>query len=84
MELVFFMAIVAVTFHRSSFPDGAKFPSLVVLGLGAACIVVFLGGKAAAEGKVPIPGAQDNPIKFGLTSGAAALVVVLIIGRLLW
>jgi hypothetical protein len=51
-----------------------------VLALGAALSGSFLGGSAAAEGKIPLPFVKDHPIAFSAGGGVAILVIVLVIG----
>jgi hypothetical protein len=60
----------------------SKFLVTVVLALGTALSSAFLGGTAAAAGKIPI--FKDSPMKFTVTGGIAAFVIVLVLGHFLY
>jgi hypothetical protein len=44
----------------------------------------FIGGKAAADGKVPLPPPLNTPIAVSTTGGVAVLVIVLLLGYYLY
>jgi hypothetical protein len=56
-----------------------RFLVVVVFALGCALAVAFLGGDAAASGKIPFFG-SDTPLAISATGGIAALVIVLVLG----
>jgi len=76
LTLVFFM-------YMAVFQNGeANAASIVVLALGAALSFSFIGGKAAAEGKIPI--FKDSPVAFTVAGGAAVFVIMLLLGWFLF
>lgn len=80
LTLLFFMALVGASLFGYQVPPDSRFLVVVVLAFGAALSVSFLGGNAAAEGKIPIPFFKDHPIAFSATGGVAILIIVLLIG----
>ena len=85
ITLLFFIALVLLaTLTHFNVPPDARFLVLVVLALGAAMSVAFLGGAAIVEGKIPIPGLAIDPIAFSAGGGIAVLIIVLLIGYFLY
>jgi hypothetical protein len=80
MTLLFFMLLVVAALFERQVPSGTRFLVIIVLAFGAAMSASFLGGVAAAEGSVPIPGAEQNVIAFSVGGGVAVLVIVLLVG----
>ncbi len=80
VTLLFFMAIVLLNlFGRSPGPD-VRFPLIAAGAFGAAFAFAFLGGDAAAKGKLPIPRLNQSPMSFSIGGGAAVLVIMLFVG----
>lgn len=80
LTLVFFMVLVLLSINGQNVPPNAEFLVLATLALGVALSVAFLGGSAAAEGKLPIPVINNNPVVFSATGGIAVFVIVLLLG----
>jgi hypothetical protein len=74
LTLVFFMSLVFLE-DRLSFNGDSRFFVIAVFGLGSALSVSFMGGSAAASGKIPIPFVRDHPVRFSVAGGIATLVV---------
>lgn len=79
LTLLFFMAliIVGVVLGRP-FPADYKFIIVIVMAFGLALAVSFIGGSAAAGGKIPF--FKDSPVQFAVSGGIATFVIVLLIG----
>jgi hypothetical protein len=45
----------------------------------AACSLGFFGGEAAAEGRIPIPYVQQDPVRFTVVGGIGVFVIVLLL-----
>jgi hypothetical protein len=84
LTLVFFMVLVLLSVFGRSVPPDGRFPVVIVLASGSALAVSFLGGAAAASGRLPVPLVKSNPIKFSVTGGVATLIIVLLLGYLLY
>ncbi len=80
LTLVFFMILVLLSIFGQGVPPNAEFLVLSTLALGVALAAAFLGGSAAAEGKLPIPGVSKNPGTFSATGGIAVFIIVLLLG----
>jgi hypothetical protein len=48
--------------------------------LRSALSTAFIGGDAAANGHIPIPGASEHPVRFSMTGGLAVFVILILIG----
>ncbi len=84
LTLLFLMGLVLLSVAGSVVPPNSRFLVVAVLALCIAFSTAFIGGHAAAEGRLPLPFARDAPIKFSVTSGIATFVIVLILGSLLY
>lgn len=84
LTLIFFMGLVAASLFNLNVPVDSRFLVLIVLAMGAAMSVGFLGGAAIAQGKIPIPGAQKNVIAISATGGIAVLLIILLLGYYLY
>jgi hypothetical protein len=72
LTLLYFMYV-------SLFSNGnPTFAAIVVLALGTALSSSFLGGQAAAEGRMPL--FKNSPLVFSVTSGIAVFVITLALG----
>lgn len=80
ITLLFFMTLVFLSVNGNEVPHGSRFLVVIVLALGAALASSFLGGSAAAQGKIPIPLIKDYPIEFSIVGGIATLILILIVG----
>lgn len=84
LTLIFLMTLVFLSISGSVLNGDDKYLVLLILALGCALSVSFLGGEVAARGEIPLPFATNSPVSFGVTSGVAILVIVLILGSLLY
>jgi hypothetical protein len=84
LTLAFFMLLVLLSVFGHVVPAEGRFPVVVVLALGSALAVSFLGGDAAAKGVIPIPWVKTHPIAFSVSGGLAVLVIVLGLGYWLY
>ncbi|HEY6327927.1 MAG TPA: hypothetical protein VI756_01225 [Blastocatellia bacterium] len=74
------MILVTAALYGHSVPPDSRFLVLVVLAFGAAMAAGFLGGDAAANGRIPLPGAVDAPIAVSTAGGVAVLIIVMLVG----
>lgn len=74
------MGLVIASLFDRQVPIQARFLVVAVLAFGSALSASFLGGAAAAEGKVPIPGIGHNALIVSSTGGVAVLVIVALVG----
>lgn len=72
--LVFLMALVIASVFGHSVPRDQRFLVALVFSLGAALATTFLGGEAAARGKIPM---NANPLVISTTGGIAVLITLL-------
>jgi len=82
--LLFFMALIILGVQGKSPPSDTRFLIVIVLALSGGLSAGFLGGNASASGSIPIPGAEKHPLRFALAGGAAVLIVLLVLGKLLF
>jgi hypothetical protein len=80
VTLLFLMGLVMATVIGLTVPQSGRFPVVAVLALGAAMSVAFIGGNAAAKGKIPLADIGETPIEFSVTGGIAVLVIALAFG----
>jgi hypothetical protein len=82
VTLAFFMVLVLLSMTGKEVPHASRFLIVIVLAIGMAMSSAFLGGSAAAEGKIPF--FQDSPIKFSVGGAIAVFVIVLLLGSRLY
>jgi hypothetical protein len=75
VTLLFFMGLVFASMWGHTVPPEARFLLHLVFALGSALCVTFLGGEAAASGKIPLIG--KHPLAFSVSGGIAVLVILL-------
>src|SRR5687767_823650 len=80
LTLAFMMVLVLLAVNGQEVPRGSRFLIVIVFALGAAFGSAGLGGYAAAEGKLPFPGAENHPLAISATGGIAVLAIVLLLG----
>jgi hypothetical protein len=83
LTLVFLMGLVVLSIWGKPVPEGGKFPLVAALALGTALSSGFLGGYAAAEGRLPLARTL-SPVTFGVGGGIAVFVIVLGLGYWLY
>jgi hypothetical protein len=74
------MVIAVLPMFDRSIPCSGRFPIIIVLAFGAAMSFGFIGGSAAAKGKIHLPNGAGDPIQFAVGGGIAVLILVLILG----
>lgn len=84
LTLIFFMALVLLSLIGYTIPENSWGLVSIVLALGVALSFAFLGGQAAAEGRIPIPGLADHPLVFSVGGGIAVFVIVLLLSNYLF
>lgn len=84
MTILFFMGLVLASLFGYEVPSGSRFLVLSVLAIGIALTLAFIGGEAAAKGKLPIPFLNQNPIEFSAAGGIAVFFITLIIGNVIY
>jgi hypothetical protein len=84
LTLLFFMLLIIFSVQGKSPPGDARYLVVIVLALSGGLSAAFLGGNASARGSVPFPGAKQHPLRFAFAGGAAVLIVLLIVGKLLF
>ena len=80
MTLLFFMSLVGASVFGREVPCNSRFLVVAILSLGVALASSFIGGKVAAEGRIPLPLVKGHPIRFAAVGGVAALILVLVLG----
>jgi hypothetical protein len=80
--LLFFMALVIIGVLGKEIPQNTRFIVIVVMALGLALSFAFIGGSAAASGKLPV--FKNSPVKFSAGGGIAVFVIVLLLGKLVY
>ena len=78
--LMFFMLLVLLRILGYEIPKDAKYLIVIVLALSGGLSTAFLGGHASARGSIPIPNAQQYPLRYAISGGIAVLVILLILG----
>jgi hypothetical protein len=84
ITLLFFMGLIIASIFGMTVPNDSQFLINIVLSLGAALSIAFIGGHASANGNLSIPILGSNPLQVSATGGFAVLVIVLIITQLLY
>ena len=83
LELAYFMVVSFVSLTIKITPD-TKQLLIIVLAIGAAASVFFLGGSVSATGELPIPLVRKRPVAFAVSGGIASLIIVWILGYWMW
>jgi len=78
LTLIFFMVISLLGMFPHAVPLDDRFIVVIVLAFGLAMSFSFIGGSAAASGRIPF--FQKSPIRFSAGGGIAVFVVVLLTG----
>jgi hypothetical protein len=78
--LLFLMGLTIAATLNVQVPQGARFLLISGVALGVAMSTAFLGGEAAANGQIPIPGTSEHPVRFSMSGGLAAFAIVVLIG----
>jgi len=82
--LLFFMLLILLQIFGYKIPDSAKYLIVIVLALSGGLSAGFLGGHASARGSIPIPNAQQYPMRYAVSGGISVLVILLILGWFLF
>lgn len=83
LTFLFFMMLLLMSIFDKSLPQTAttKFLVITFLALGVALAFAFIGGDAAAKGRIPVPFFNSNPVEFSVAGGIAVFIIVLLIGN---
>lgn len=80
ITLAFMMLLVTLaTVFDKQVPPNSRFLVVIVLALGAGFGAAGMGGSAAANGSIPIPGVQNHPVAVSVTGGIAVMFIVLLL-----
>lgn len=77
--LAFVMVLVILAIFGNQIPQGSRFLVVLVIALGAGFGAAGLGGHAALEGSLPIPGVDRSPVAFSAAGGIGVFVLVLLL-----
>lgn len=78
--LLFLISLVFASLSGHEVPTGSRFLVIAVFALGCALAATFLGGEAAASGRIPFVG-DAHPLAISTTGGIAVLIIVLVLGH---
>ena len=78
LTLFFFMAILLMTMFNHPVPASGQFIVVIILSFGLAMSFSFVGGSAAASGRIPF--FKDSPVQFAVGGGVAVFVIALLLG----
>lgn len=81
LTLLFLMALTIMSVIGYRIECQSRFLIVTVFAFGAALSTAFLGGDAAAKGRLPLPFIQEHPIEFSAAGGVAILMLLMILGR---
>lgn len=84
LTLLFLMALVLMAAFGNEVPAGSRFLVVSVLAFGAGLASAFLGGAAAATGRIALPLAYKHPLEFSATGGIGVLLLVMVLGNTLY
>jgi hypothetical protein len=84
LTLVFFMALIVASLFGKVVPSSSKFFVLAVLALGVALALAFIGGEAAARGRLPVPFLNHHPVEFSVAGGVAAFLIIFLVGNAIY
>lgn len=76
--LLFFMAIVVAGLAGHHLEVQDRVPIVLVFSIGLALAFSFIGGDAAAKGKIPF--IKDSPVVFSVSGGIAVFIICFLIG----
>lgn len=83
ITLFFLMALVIMSVFSLTVPAGSKFIVITVIAFGLAFASAFIGGNAAANGRIPfLP--EKLTVGFSAGGGIAAFVIVFVLGSILY
>ncbi len=79
LTFVFFASLVLMSVLGRPVPPDSRSLVVLVLAIGIALSAGFLGGRASASGRLPLPWGLDS-VSFSITGGIAVFVIVFLIG----
>ncbi|TFB39021.1 hypothetical protein [Pseudomonas sp. F01002] len=83
ITLFFLMALVIMSVFSLTVPAGSRFIVITIIAFGLAFASAFIGGNAAANGKIPfLP--EKLTVGFSAGGGIAAFLIVFILGSYLY
>jgi hypothetical protein len=78
ITLIFLMAVLVMGMFGHDVSQNGRFLVVIILAFGFAMSFSFVGGSAAANGR--IPAFKQSPIRFSVGGGVAVFVIVLLLG----
>ncbi|MGE0864104.1 MAG: hypothetical protein AB7P34_09400 [Vicinamibacterales bacterium] len=79
VTLLFLMGLVGLSIVGYQVPAGSRFLLVLVLAISAGIGAGGLGGYAAAEGHIPVPGLNQHPLAVRLGGGIAVMFLMLLL-----
>lgn len=83
LTLFFLMGLIVASIARYQVPQESKGLVSLFFALGLGLSTAFLGGDAAAKGKIPLSD-KYSPIQFSATGGIAVVIIVLLLMHFLY
>ena len=81
--LFFLMVLVVLTMVVGPVPDSSRIIVVTVIAFGLAFANAFIGGNAAAKGKLPLM-FEKYSIEFSAAGGVATFLIVFVLGSVLY
>lgn len=79
VTMLFLMGLVGLSIVGYQVPEGSRFLLVLVFAVSAGVGAGGLGGYAAAEGRIPVPGLNQHPLAVRLGGGIAVMFLVLLL-----
>jgi hypothetical protein len=79
--LLFLMALIIMTMIVAPVPDSSRIIVVTVIALGMALANAFIGGNAAATGRLPLV-FEKYSLEFSAVGGVATFLIVFIVGSI--
>jgi hypothetical protein len=81
--LLFLMALIIMTMIVAPVPDSSRIIVVTVIALGMALANAFIGGNAAATGRLPLV-FEKYSLEFSAVGGVATFLIVFIVGSIFY
>lgn len=84
ITMIFLMLLIILSLFGREIPTSSRFIVVSFLALSVGLSSTFLGGTAAARGRMSLPFFKESPMSFAATGGIAAFIIVLVLGYVLY
>ena len=78
--IIFLSGLIVADIRGYPVPSTARMLVVFLMSVVLAAGFSFVGGKALADGTLPLPWGKDSPIKFAVTGGIGVFVLSVLIG----